>query len=695
MKNKIFYLIALAGALTFSGCDDFLNVNSDSVANSTFVFGSSDDAYKVLLGAYEPLCEDAYSSRLSNVFMVNTDVEIAPVSQTQINSNDRRGIWCYNPNESFGDIYKAWNNAYVAIDRCNQVIKGISNSTLYASGDADMKQMLGEAYTLRAYWYFLLCNYWGDVPYADQPSTVDAESNTPRVDKNKIYSMSLQKMIDNEGKMKWASDMSSGVERMNRDFCIGMIARMAMFRAGYGMTQSGIMKRADDYLDVANNDTLAVTYTNNNGESVTARTYKEYFQLAKDYCQKLRNNRTYSMNTDFWQIFKNECEYVKPTNQDVMYEVAYVSNGGGDVAWCLGLTVNGGSYGSGKSYITLSAPYVLSFNTNDQRYKATCSNIYYIDEKAQQALKANATVPAKWCRLWLTTSPGSSSSKGTGINWPLMRYSDVLLMEAEAENEINGPTETATEALKEVRTRAFVNASSDVKTKEITNYIDSVDKNQDAFRKAIQNERAWEFGGEMLRKFDLVRWNLFGDKVLDMIKKEYEMGKASNQLNDSYVVDQTLEPSHDYADVLYYTFKNGVVNFLNDPHTYMSEEDAMKAADTSVAPITIAEADIKDNYTSNSGVLYKIDWANACFANTSVTTAGITTKNYYPCDMIQWSFFGYTTETNTTSTNWLTMYNQATKAPFPYLLPISSTTTGASSGVLNNNGWLLGTKQAN
>lgn len=50
------------------------------------------------------------------------------------------------------------------------------------------------------------------------------------------------------------------------------------------------------------------------------------------------------MNTDFHQIFKNECQWVKTVNEDVMYEVAFVKNSYGDVAWCIGLSVVGGSY---------------------------------------------------------------------------------------------------------------------------------------------------------------------------------------------------------------------------------------------------------------------------------------------------------------------------------------------------------------
>lgn len=680
MKNKFLYILAIAGSLTFTGCDDYLDVDSPSTTDVNYVFSNTSDAYKVLLGAYATFGEDAYSSRLSNVFMINNDIEVAAVSSNQINNNDRRGIWCYNPDESFSDIYRAWNNAYLAIDRCNQCIEGIEGSSLYNSGDADMAQMLGEAYTLRAYWYYILCNYWGDVPYATQASKSTIELNTPRVDKNIIYSKTIQTLIDHEEEMKWASNLSGGIERMNRDFSIGMIARLAMFRAGYGMTKAGAMKRADEYMDVQSNEDLAVTYTIN-GVKKTARTYTEYFQLAKDYCQKLISNRTYNMNSNFHQIFKNECQFKKTINEDVMYEVAFVKNSGGDVGWCIGLSVIGGSYGAGTSYIQLSAPYALSFDTEDQRYAATVSNYTYITENRQQALKANLSVPAKWCRLWLNESPGSDSSKGTGINWPLMRYSDVLLMLAEAENEVNGPTDIAKNALKEVRNRAFLNSAN--RAEKVDNYISNL-TSPESFREAIINERAWEFGGEMLRKFDLVRWNKFSTKILEMIRKVDDMGRTSNQLDSNGNVDSSITPSTEYADVLYYTFQNGKVVFVNDPHEYISETDAMAKVGASSVTTIINDA-IPDNYTSPAGVLYQIDYAKACFSN--VTVAGV--KSYYACDLVQWSFYGFTKESTPYTTAWKSLTGSE---PFPYLLPISTTTTGASNGVLDNNGWLLNSK---
>src|SRR5690606_29838644 len=80
-------------------------------------------------------------------------------------------------------------------------------------------------------------------------------------------------------------------------------------------------------------------------------------------------------------------------------------------------------------------------------------------------------------------------------NFPLLRYADVLLMFAEAENEMNGPTEEAYDAVNQVRARAEAYAFTGL--------------DQDDFRQAIRDERARELCFEGLRKFDLIRWGIF------------------------------------------------------------------------------------------------------------------------------------------------------------------------------------------
>jgi hypothetical protein len=117
----------------------------------------------------------------------------------------------------------------------------------------------------------------------------------------------------------------------------------------------------------------------------------------------------------------------------------------------------------------------------------------------------------KFRRDW-TTNPAfmlpSSNGQYFSINWPLIRYSDVLLMFAEAENEINnGPTAEAITQFEKVRLRAFGNDAA---------AIGETPSDYQGFFDAIVQERMLELCGEGIRKFDLIRWNLLGTKLAEV-----------------------------------------------------------------------------------------------------------------------------------------------------------------------------------
>ena len=284
--NK-YIVIATVGVIGLSACSDELDVSSPSQEDANFVYSNSENALLALNGVYNLFGQDSYTSRMSNVWMQNTDVE-ASAPSAGVPSSDRRAVWSLQSSAivGFNDIYAAWNHNLQAIDRANQVIAGIDKSPV--GQEAEMQQIKGEAIFLKAYRYYLMCNFWGDVPYYEETAAWGQELDKPRTDKFIIYSRLLQQMVNIEPKMKFSDVNTGGIERITRDFAMGMIARMALFRAGYAKTYDNQMKRADDYLDV-NSDSLSVTYTDLAGNKVTAHTYKDYYQMAKNYAQKLVN----------------------------------------------------------------------------------------------------------------------------------------------------------------------------------------------------------------------------------------------------------------------------------------------------------------------------------------------------------------------------------------------------------------------
>ncbi|MDR3340015.1 MAG: RagB/SusD family nutrient uptake outer membrane protein [Candidatus Symbiothrix sp.] len=650
MKNRYkIVLLFITAALFTTSCEDFLNPEAPSKFESSYVFSSAAETKKVLLGAYALFTEDSYTSRMSNVWMQNTDVEVCAPSAAPDGS--RRDVWSLQGGllTGFGDIQTAWNHNYAAIERANQCIEGIQASAI--ADDPDMKTMLGEAYCLRAYRYFLLCNFWGDVPYPREATKVGGNFDMPKTDKHIIYSGMIQDLVDNEENMyfmnKYASD---GFERMNRDFAVGMIARLALFRAGYGMTKEGIMKRADDYLDVAGDPALAVTYTVN-GTTKTARTSKEYYQLAKDYCEKLISLQPRMLLSDFGKIFKDQCEWVKNDATEVLYEVAFgTTNSGGDVGWCVGMTVTGGSKGTTTIQTNLSPSYYYSFDRADKRRDVTVAKIRYTGDNIQSTEAITALAIGKWNRMWLKNDPGASSSKGTGINWPLMRYSDVLLMLAEAENELNGPTALAKQQLAIVRERAFGAA----------NYAEKVDAyianltSKERFFDALVNERAWEFGGECMRKFDLVRWNIYGKKIVETMQTLDNLGKAGRGLE---LENPEVAKYANYADILYYRKNAGTIVFLND---------FFKPSEVPTNTTTEDNLELP-GYENYYGTL---NWTKNLYKE--ITDAVTGERTYETADFTVRCWRGYKDPTGVSAV--------------PYLLPIS-TSTILTSNVLNNDGY--------
>ncbi len=178
---------------------------------------------------------------------------------------------------------------------------------------------------------------------------------------------------------------------------------------------------------------------------------------------------------------------------------ANVNNLGGELGITVGVIssdLNVG-YSYGQIYAT-GTLYKMYDDTSDVRRNWNIAPYSYVGtSQINYAVNAiyNRYV-GKWPRSYELIIPKAKNDNAT--NFPLLRYSDVLLMLAEAENEINGPTVLAHQYLNLVRKRA--NAYQFIGAKTITD--------PDAFRQTIQNERARELCFEGLRKTDLIRWGI-------------------------------------------------------------------------------------------------------------------------------------------------------------------------------------------
>ena len=218
----------------------------------------------------------------------------------------------------------------------------------------------------------------------------------------------------------------------------------------------------------------------------------------------------------------------------------------------------------------------------------------------------------KWSRMWMKTPQGPNVQYSSGINWPVIRYADVLLMLAETENELHGgPTDDARETLKEVRRRAF---KAEDHARKVDDYVDALTEH-DAFFDALVDERAWEFGGESIRKYDLIRWNLLQKKIQGMKAKLVEMKNNSAYPQSVYVKtnnDGTL-------DIL--NFDNSVASA---PAGYTKKAWASATTDGNGVVNTTFVKSYKDDFINATPMVYILP-----LHKDVVTDSRGTLKNYY------------------------------------------------------------------
>jgi hypothetical protein len=193
-------------------------------------------------------------------------------------------------------------------------------------------------------------------------------------------------------------------------------------------------------------------------------------------------------------------------NGEILWEVAMTggtsATGDSKLAYYNGPRVNS----NGNGALTILPTFFYSFDQNDSRRDVTCAP-YDVNLDGTIAPRTLQTmVDGKFRRDWITPAPSPTSTQQYfGLNWPMIRYSDVLLMFAEAENELNnGPTAAAINAFEQVRKRAFG-----------TNPIGTTPSDYAGFFNALMKERSFELCGEGIRKYDLIRWNLLATKLAE------------------------------------------------------------------------------------------------------------------------------------------------------------------------------------
>ncbi|APA00035.1 MULTISPECIES: RagB/SusD family nutrient uptake outer membrane protein [Flavobacterium] len=512
MNKTILLSLLLSFVMVFTACEDYLEVEPATGFTQGDVFKSEKEIQSAVAGVYTlMLSEDAYSNRLAFVFNMNTDVEMTGVSTNTVNVNGS-DLACYEPKPYWTTLNSTWNSMYKIINLSNDVIEGIEKSDVYKAASkntaSDVTQLYGEVKTLRAMVYLDMIRIWGDVVFRTQSSSGGENFAVGVTDRNEILEFLIDDLKSVEPLMQYANELDYGVERASKSFNQGLIGLLALTRGGWTL-------RPDT------NNPASI------GQMVRGTNHELYYDIAIEYLGKVIQEQKHDLKLSYRDFWIKQNNWETPVDDDVLFSLPLLKNSSGEYAFYIGVPITEGNhpFGGASGNLSLCGTYLYSFDKDDLRRDMTCAPFSY-NENLNQVIRLDLArlAVAKWSKLYMDDPLGSTSGKGTGVNYSWMRFADVLLMYAEAVNERFGPRNDARECLKRVRRRAFTETSW---SEKVENYVDSKTTSE-AFFKAIMDERAWEFGGESKRKFDLARWNKFGEVIYNQYHTLINWGRVAN-----------------------------------------------------------------------------------------------------------------------------------------------------------------------
>ncbi len=434
--KKPYFLLALL-ALCFSACKDYLDtVPTDSLSPINY-YQTEDQLNSARSSIYEPLSSgNMYGTILP--FQISNDADVGFSNRTTL-------LGTYNYTYSSGDAVNRnfWTNLWSGVNKCNVVLANVDKNAGISQQFRD--KLRGEALFLRGYYMFMLVQYYGSMPIKLEPTSDINNVDIPRATLKENYDQILKDMQAAEVLVPSIAEAGNG----------GVVTKSAV---------RGILARV--------NLTMA-------GEPLKDKT--RYAEASK--WAKMVMDSGHDLNPSYPQIFQNLAAD-KYDIKESIWEVEFQGNR-------TGLYINTASHGerngttipaanpTGRSdaYMSVTAKYYNSYEPGDDRLWFNVQLFTYpnsatapIGLKALSSLPINEGAknllrPAKWRREYETYFPKATAT--TPINNTILRYADVVLMYAEAQNEINnGPTPEAIELVNKVRRRGW---SKGVKAITITN----------------------------------------------------------------------------------------------------------------------------------------------------------------------------------------------------------------------------------
>jgi hypothetical protein len=500
-------LAVLVAALFSTSSCEILDTKPTNFVDPSLYYTNETQLNSALNGIYDELGRNPfYASVYPTVFASDTD-------ESTYTGSSGSNIYSYNPVNSDGNVGNLWAQLYTGIDRANLLLANMNRAK--GVSEASMRHIEGEARFLRAYYYFILTQWWGDVPLRTTPTTQASDGQFPFTPSKDVYDFVITEMTAADDLLRDQLPTAFAYnERVTNTVVEGILARVCLYAAGAPVNDN--------------------------------KRYAEALTWAK----KVRDSGLHRLNPDFKQVFINmSADAYDLTYRESMWEAGFtynpsigtlreqaqtnigIQNSNNSVGQSNRLVQGTGvlykSYESTITYSTTAPITPLTDVALDLRRDWTLAPFSYTTTGTVTQATVPTEVPwtasnriwqrdcGKWRRQYEVVLPKNATDNGR--NWPILRYSDVLLMLAEAENEVNGPTTTAFDAINQVRRRGYglLLNPAPVPAPPAAGAVNLTGLSQAALRQAIRDERMRELAFEALRRQDLKRWGILVDKVTE------------------------------------------------------------------------------------------------------------------------------------------------------------------------------------
>ena len=441
--------------LIASGCSDFLDEDDPSNLTPNSFYTIPDHAEAAIAAVY---ADTRFFGDGAGIFSSNWQLLEAPTgtSTTETAQNsDLNNLYSLTWDGNTGHIRNWWRGLYKLIANANLVLAEVPDIT--PMDEAQKTRILGEARFIRAWAYFYAVRLWGDIPLILTPQSASSEDFfPPRTPVAQVYDQIINDLEAAESAgLPWTDE--SG--KVSQSAAKALLSKVYITMAGHPLN------RGNEYFQLAANKAKEII--DNPGSIDLFDTYSEVHD------ERLGNQKEHIFSLQYNNLVAaNPMGNMFPNFKPVSYR---------------------GPSGTGSTVPTFS--FYESFEPGDIRAVDQEGYFYttYYENGNGEPFDLGAPYIFKHFNVIANGTAGVSGTAQDNLNVPMIRFAEVLLLYAEASNEVNGPTQEALDALKRVRDRAGL------VTPDLGSFT------QTSFQELVWKERWHELCYEGITWFDMVR----------------------------------------------------------------------------------------------------------------------------------------------------------------------------------------------